>query len=63
MRLFASIHHISSLMNLAARLSVAALSAGTPVSSKESVTFGTGNIAGTVQAPIFHRENCIDVIT
>lgn len=60
---FASIHHSNSLTKTVALLSVAAASAGCPVSSKASCTLGTGNIAGTVHAPIFQSENCSAVIT
>ena len=33
------------------------------MSSKLSCTLGTGNMAGMVQAFIFHRENWIEVMT
>src|SRR5882762_11806382 len=56
-------HQSSSLINRFARLSVPALSVAFPFSSKLSPTFGTGNIAGTVHARIFHKLNCKEVIT
>src|SRR5665647_655798 len=60
---FASMHHSSSAVNAAARLSAATTSAGTPDSSNVLFTDGTGYIAGTVHARIFHSENCSAVMT
>src|SRR6218665_68487 len=59
----ASTHHNNSSINAFALFSVPALSAGFPSASKFSLTFGTGNNAGTVHACNFHNEYCSDVIT
>ena len=60
---FASIHQHNSAIKAAALLSVASLSVALPFSSKDFCIEGTGNIAGTTHARIFHRENCKEVIT
>ena len=51
-------HQSNSLIKFVALLSVAALSAAPPISSKDSSTLETGNVAGTVHARIFQSENC-----
>ena len=49
-------------MKMLANLSEAVLSFGTPNSLYVSVTFGTENISGIVQAFIFHKINCKAII-
>ena len=56
-------HQNNSSRKSLARLSVCSGSLGLPLSSKLSCTLGTGNMAGMVQAFIFHRENWIEVMT